>query len=118
MDKLDKVLDTFLRSLTNAAPAGTTIYRPIELKDLCQRHRYSWKIALGLFVAIALPALVIFAMYSLAEGSPVTSTVWNWTYLCGISLMVICLVWMLGTLFHARRWGCVKKGVNGSGHGE
>ena len=109
VDILDKPLETFLRSLTNAAPAGSAIYRPIEIKDLCRRHRYSWIIALCLFIAVALPALVIFAMYSLAEGSPVTATVWKWTYLCGISLMVICLVWMLGTLFHARRWGCVRE---------
>ncbi len=117
-DNLDKLLNAFLRSLTNAAPAGTAIYRPIEIKDLCRRHRYSWIIALGLFIAVALPALVIFAMYSLAEGSPVTATVWNWTYLCGIALMVICLAWMLGTLFHARRWGCVKSGSEGSKRGE
>ena len=117
-DNLDKLLNAFLRSLTNAAPAGTAIYRPIEIKDLCRRHRYSWIIALGLFIAVALPALVIFAMYSLAEGSPVTATVWKWTYLCGISLMVICLIWMIGTLLHARRWGCAKSGSEGSKCGE
>ena len=105
-------LDKFLRSLTNAEPAGSPTYTSIEPKDLCRRHRYSFQIARGLFIAVALPALVIFAMYSLAEGSPVTATVWKWTYLCAVSLMAICLAWMIGTVFHARRWGCAKKRVN------
>ena len=119
--KIDKVvsvvsdnLEKFVRWLERDAKTGS----PMQIKDLPKGHRHSFLIARGLFVAVALPALVIFAMYSLAEGSPVTATVWKWTYLCAVSLMAICLAWMIGTIFHARRWGCVKEVDNGSGHGE
>ena len=114
LDALDTLLDRLLRLLTNGAPVGSPIYKPIELKKLCGWHKYSFCMALGVFMLVLLPALVILVMFTLAEGSPVTSTVWNWTYVCAISLMAICLVWMMVTLFHARR-RCANKAADGLG---
>ena len=112
---LDKLVNRLSRFLTNVAPAGSSTYEPIEIKNLCSWHKYSFWMALGAFMLVLLPALVIFAMFSLAEGSPVTSTVWKWTYVCAMSLMIICFLWMIGTLFHARR-RCASKVTDGLGN--
>ena len=103
LDALDTLLDRLLRLLTNVAPAGSSTYKPIEPKKLCGWHKYSFWMAFGVFMLVMFSALVILTMFSLAEGSPVTSTVWEWTKLCAISLMAISGVWIMGTLFHARR---------------
>ena len=107
IDKFVQVLDAFLnrllRSLTNAAPAGSSIYEPIELKNLCSWHKNSLCVAIGVFVLVLFGALVLFSMFSLAEGSPVTSTVWDWTYRIMMPILGLCLALMLATLFHARR---------------
>ena len=100
---LDTLLDRLLRSLTNVAPAASSSYEPIELKNLCSWHKNSFCVAIGVFMLVLLAALVLFSMFSLAEGSPVTSTVWDWTYRITMPILGICLVWMLATLFHARR---------------
>ncbi len=99
----DTLLGRLLRSVTNVAPAGSSRYEPIELENLCSRHKNSYRIAIGAFMFVSLAAIVIYSMYSLAEGSPVTSTVWDWTYRITISILGICLIGMLATLFHARR---------------
>ena len=113
-DALDTLSYRFSRFLTNVAPAGSSAYVPIELKNLCSWHRHSFWMALGAFMLVSLPALVILAIFSLVEDSPLQSTVWKWTYVCAISLMTICLVWMIGTLFHARR-RCASKVADGLG---
>ena len=100
---LDTLLSRLLRFLTNAAPAGSSSYEQIELKDLCSWHKNSFCIAIGAFMLVLLVALVIFSMFSLAEGSPVTSTVRDWTYRITMPILGMCLLWMLATLFHARR---------------
>ena len=100
---LDSRLNRLLRLMTNAAPAGSSSYEPIEFKDLCSWHKNSYCAAIGAFVLVLLVALVTFFMFSLAEGSPVTSTVWDWTYRITLPILCICLVWMSATLFHARR---------------
>ncbi len=100
---LDSLLIRISRALTNVAPAGSSSYEPIELKNLCSWHRNGFLAATGVFMLVLVGALVIFSMFSLAEGSPVTSTVWDWTYRSMISVLCICLVWMSATLFHARR---------------
>ena len=100
---LDTLLNRLLRSLTNVAPAESSIYQPIELKNLCSWHKYSLCVAIGVFVLVVLAALVLFFMFSLVEGSPVTSTVWDWTYRIMMLILGLCLAWMLAALFHARR---------------
>ena len=100
---LDTLLNSLLRLVTNVAPAGSSSYEPIEIKNLCSWHRNSFCAAIGAFMLVLLAALVIFSMFSLAEGSPVTSTFWDWTYLTTVAILGLCLVWMSATLFHARR---------------
>ena len=100
---LDTLLDRLWRLLTNVAPAGSSSYEPIELENLCSWHKNIFFVAIGFFMLVLVAALVIFSMFSLAEGSPVTSTVWDWTYRITMSILGTCLVWMLATLFHARR---------------
>ena len=101
------VLDTFLNRLlkfaTNVAPVGSSSYEPIELEDLCSWHRKSFHVAIVSFAFVVLAVAVIFSMFSLAEGSPVTSTVWDRTYRVTMPILGTCLIWMLATLFHARR---------------
>ena len=99
----DALLNGLLRTLTNVAPAGSSSYQPIELKNLCSWHKISVYVVIGVLVLVLLAFLVLFSMFSLAEGSPVTSNVWDWTHRITISISGICLVWMLATLFHARR---------------
>ena len=101
--RLDSLLNRLLRSLTNVAPAGSSSYEPIEIKSLCSWHRNGFNLAIGVFMLVSLAALVLFSMVSLAEGSPVTLGVWDWTYRITMPILGVCLVWMLATLFHARR---------------
>ena len=107
----DLILGLFLRPLLEAPIAGSVRHRRIEPDDFCLGHRRSVLVAGYAILVVALPMVVILAMYTLAEGSPVTATVWKWTYLCVISIMGICFTWMIGTIFHARRWRCVKEVV-------
>lgn len=100
---LDSLLNRLLRSLTNVAPAGSSSYEPMELEDLCSWHKNVFLAATGASLLVLVVALVIFSMFSLTEGSPVTSTVWDWTYQITIAILGMCLVWMSATLFHARR---------------
>ena len=72
-DPLDSLLNRLSRSLTNVAPAGSSSYEPIELENLCSWHRNGFVAATGVFILVLVGALVIFFMFSLAEGSPVTS---------------------------------------------
>ena len=107
----DTLLNRLLRFVTNVAPAGSSSYEPIELKNLCRWHKNGFRIAIGLFLLVTLAVMVIFSMFSLAEGSPVTSTVWDWTYRGSITTLGMCLIWMLATLFHARR-RCASKSAH------
>lgn len=100
------------RLLTNVAPAGSSDYEPIELKNLCIWHKSSFCIAVGTFSFVTLAVMAVFFTFSLAEGSPVTSTVWDWTYRITVLLLGICFIWMSATLFHARR-RCAGKSVCG-----
>ena len=102
-DALDSLQERLLKSLTNVAPTGSSSYEPMELKDLCSWHKNVFLAATGASMLVLVVALVIFSMFSLAEGSPVTSTVWDWTYRMTIAILGMCLVWMSATLFHARR---------------
>ena len=97
------LLNGLLRYLPNVAPAGYSSYEPIELKNLCSWHKYSVYVAIGVFVLVLLAFSVLSSMSSLAEGSPATSNVWDWTNRITMSISGICLVWMFATLFHARR---------------
>ena len=119
IDKLVRTADDNLIKLPlfskNVVSAGALIFKPIDPNELCLWHKHGFQIARGLLVAVTLPLVVILGMYSLAEGSSVTATVWKWTYMCTVSIMGICLAWMIGTVFHARRWGCAKDGLK---HGE
>lgn len=119
--KIDKVvcvvsdqLESFVRWFERDPRTGS----PMQIKDLPKWHRRSFQIVRIAVPVIALPALTIGAMFYLAEGSPVTATIWKWAYLSAVSLMALCLAWMIGTLFHARRWRCTKNVENGSVHGE
>ena len=100
---LDSLQNRLLRTLTNIAPAGSSSYEPMELEHLCSWHKNVFLAAIGAFMLVSVGVLVIFSMFSLAEGSPVTSTVWDWTYRITMPILGICLVWMSSTLFHARR---------------
>ncbi len=109
-DKLEK----FVLWLERDARTGS----PMQIKDLPKWHRRSFEIVRIIIPVVALPALTIGAMFYLAEGSPVTATVWKWTYLSAVSLMAICLAWMIGALFHARRWRSSGRTVDDLGNGE
>ena len=111
---LDSLLNRLLRSLTNVAPAGSSSYEPIEFKNLCSWHKSSFCVAIGAFSLILVGELVIFSMFSLAEGSPVSSTLWDWTYRITMPMLGVCLMWLLATLFHARR-RCASKLVQSRG---
>ena len=102
-DALDSLLNRLWRSLTNVAPTGSSSYEPMELKDLCSWHRNVFLAATGASIVVVVVALVILCMFSLAEGSPVTSIVWDWTNRITIAILGMCLVWMSATLAHARR---------------
>ena len=115
---LDRLLDKFIRFLTNTAPAGSTIYTPIEIEKLGTWHMLNFRASQVIILVVALPLVVILAMYTLAEGSPVTATVWKWTYVSTVSIMGICLAWMIGTVFHASRRRRAKNGGDGPKHGE
>lgn len=107
----DTFLNRLLMSLTNAGPAGPSSHEPIEFKNLHGWHKNTYCIAIGVFMLASLAVLVIFAMFSLAEGSPVTSTFWDWTYRITISILGVCLVGMSAILFHARR-RCASKSAH------
>ena len=107
---VDVNLDKSMHWLTHILKPGSSAQKPIEIKGLSKWWQRSFWITSGIIPIVALPAVVIFAMYSLAEGSPVTATVWKWTYLCAVSIMAICLAWMLGMAFLVRRQGCKKDG--------
>ena len=111
---LDTLIYKLLRLLTNTAPAGSSTYEPIDPKNLCSWHKNSFWMAFGVLMLVLLAALVILSMFSLAEGSPVTSTVWDWTYRITMPILGLCVVWMIGTLFHARR-RCASKVSDGLG---
>ena len=99
----DTLLNRLLRLLTNVAPAGSSSYKPIEFGNLCGWHKSSFCIAIGIFMFVSFAVMVIFSMYALAEGSPVTSTIWDWTYRITITILGVCLIWMSATLIHTRR---------------
>ena len=98
INALDEPLGRLFRFLTNVAPAGSSTYEPIELKDLCSWHKNSLYFAIWAIGLVSLAAVVIFSMYSLNEGSPVTSANWDWTYSITMPILGICLAWMLATL--------------------
>lgn len=105
---LDTLIYKLLHLLTNTAPTGSSTYEPIDPKNLCSWHKNSFWTAFGVSMLVLLTALVILSMFTLAEGSPVTSTIWDWTYRITMPVLGLCLVWILATIFHARRRCAIK----------
>ena len=100
--KADPIMGFSLLPLLEAPIANSGRYRRIELHDLCSGHRLSLLIAFGVFIAVSVSTALIYAICSLIEGSPVTSTVWTWTYRIAIPIAGTSLVLTMGTIFHAR----------------
>ena len=111
----DYILGLLLRRLLTIPIPGSLGDRQIQPQDLCLGHRRSFQIAVGVFIVVSVIYLVTFLVSYYAESSSVISTLQQWTKRCTILLMFICAVWIIGTLCHAHKCGCIKELIHHSG---